>query len=394
MNLLSLAEKLAGEPRAAIGYDVERCLHRGDKFAQCSACVDACPTDAIQPGTPPQLRVEACARCLACLPACPTGAFAAEDELPDVLRCLARLDAETVELVCEKHPAPGTGVEGNSAAIRVKGCLAGLGAAAYLQLADSNVHQLVVRADACADCVWQSLAGQVEAQVAEAQQWLKIVQRPAFLQIVTPDIVGQMSLARRPLHLAGAPPVSRRDLFRGRVQEPAQVEVVSSTNPYHQRLRLLGALRKLNHGMTDGGRLAPRESAFATLVVDPSCSACGTCARACPTSALLLESSKENDAFQLTFSLQACLACEKCVHLCPEDVIVMGRDVTANEVFAAQGDEVLVEGELAQCKRCNGRVAANALEDGLCPVCIFRRKNPFGSIMPAPFAKNRPGDVR
>ena len=39
MNLLSLAEKLAGEPQAPVAFDAARCLHSGDNFADCDACV-------------------------------------------------------------------------------------------------------------------------------------------------------------------------------------------------------------------------------------------------------------------------------------------------------------------------------------------------------------------
>jgi hypothetical protein len=42
----------------------------------------------------------------------------------------------------------------------------------------------------------------------------------------------------------------------------------------------------------------------------------------------------------------------------------------------------IASGELARCQRCGTRLAVDALHDGLCPVCVFRRENPFGSRMP------------
>ncbi len=382
MNLLSLAEKLAGEAPASLTYNVGRCLHTGDKFASCAACVEACPTAAIQPGAPPQLQAEACEHCFACLPACPTGAFAQEDELPHLLRCLARLQIDTLELICEKHPAPDLGVGGNSAAIQVRGCLAGLGAAAYLQLAATSLHSIVLRADACAGCPWRSLPAQVAQQAAQAQEWLERLQRPDFLTVISAESAAVMPLEPRPLHRAGAPPVSRRDLLRGRVQPPPPVDVTSSLNPYHQRLRLLKALQKLAPREALAGLTAPADSGFAHLSVADSCSACGVCARACPTTALLLETD-EQDRFQLTFSLQACLACDACMHLCPEEAIALHREVPLERILDLQTDEIVLQGDLAQCKRCNARYAAAALQDGLCTVCHYRRANPFGSFIPA-----------
>lgn len=382
MNLLSLAEKLAGEPQAPVAFDAARCLHSGDKFAGCDACVAICPSGAIAPGEPPEFAAVECVRCFACLPACPTGAYAMEDEVPDVMRCLARLDIDTLELVCQQHPAPHLGLEGRSAAIQVRGCLAGLGTAAYLQLATKPLQRVVLRTDACADCSWQTLPAEVLRQAAGARQWLQSLQRADFLE----EAPVLQNPVKRPVHRAGSPPVSRRDLFRGRVQEPPPVDIVSSTNPYHQRLRLLNALRRFEPENLDRETAQTVGKGFAALTVSHACSACGTCARACPTGALVLETTHDERHFELTFSLQACLACDSCAHLCLEGALAVDHEVSLQRIYEAHDDEVLLEGALGKCKRCNGRFAEAALKDGYCSVCAFRRSNPFVSRMPATLA--------
>lgn len=180
--------------------------------------------------------------------------------------------------------------------------------------------------------------------------------------------------------LAGA--VSRRDLFRGRVQEPPAVNVTSSLNPFHQRLRTLFALQQLPVSDSSLSAPVPIESGFANLNVSASCSACRACARACPSGALVLKQDEDKQHFQLTFTLQACLACDVCAHVCPEQGITLTRETTLSQILDGPPDQILCEGPLAQCTRCNGAFAAHSMEDGHCSVCAFRRRNSFTSHMP------------
>lgn len=399
MNLISLAEKLSGEQRTPTTFDAQRCLHSKDKLSDCTACFDVCPTGAILPGKPPQFDAGACQHCFACLPACPTGAYAAEDELPDLLRCLARLDIDTLELICQHHPAPSLGLAGRTAAIQVRGCLAGLGVPAYLQLSTHALERVVVRTDACEQCPWQSPAAKlVHDQVDDARQWLRGWQREGFIEAMSVLEEG----VKRPLHRAGSPPVSRRDLFRGHVGEPPPTDITASLNPFHQRLRTLSALHRLAAHSEHASMPLPRNSGFARVSVTQTavprtafqtCSACGACARACPTRALVLEKDDGKfvhgePRFQLSFSMQACIGCDACAHVCPQQAITVDHERTLGDILqspdsgSSAGDETLLQGKLVTCERCQGSFAAGSMQDGFCSVCAFRRQNPFGSRMP------------
>jgi len=171
------------------------------------------------------------------------------------------------------------------------------------------------------------------------------------------------------------------------VQEPPPVDVTSSLHPFHRRLRTLSALRQLADDNRDPGAIWPpasalADSSFATLSISEACSACGTCVRACPSGALTLEKDDDKQRFQLSCSVQACLACDACAHICPEQAITVNHEAAAEQILAASPETTLYEDALAKCSRCTGYFAARSMQDGLCSVCAFRRKNPFISRMP------------
>ena len=66
--------------------------------------------------------------------------------------------------------------------LRLRSCLAGVGAGAYLALVALGAERIVARADACTGCAWGALAPRIEAQAQQAQQ---VLQRLGPSQTVT-----------------------------------------------------------------------------------------------------------------------------------------------------------------------------------------------------------------
>ena len=377
MNLLALAERwgeaLTSKP---FGFMSDRCLHSADKFAACTACYDVCPADAIQPGEPPAFVGESCQACRACLPVCPTGAFTADDEVQALLHCAGRSGRKTCEVVCGLNPFVEVGVAG-ATAVRVRGCLAGLGGAAYLGLVSQGIEKAVVRLDACADCPWSQLQSQIEAQVEQAQSLLALWGWAAAVHCFDEAADGW---GKRPFWNAASPPVSRRDLFRSQAAEKKpETDTSSAPNQFFERVRFLRVLKHLPPPTENLDTSLLAGWGFALLAVNDDCTACGVCARACPTGALQMETAESS--YQLIFSPQICLACDICSHVCAPNAITLTHDPTFGQVFAGEVDQVVQQGCLTSCSKCRAPFAARADID-LCPVCEFRRQNPFGSAMP------------
>jgi ferredoxin len=121
------------------------------------------------------------------------------------------------------------------------------------------------------------------------------------------------------------------------------------------------------------------------MIANDHCTACGVCARICPTGALKLIAGEDN-TYQLAFTSAACIACDACVQLC-EPAALMRTTATLDEVLSSEV-VALRSGTLRACTKCGAKFAAETGSE-LCSVCEFRRKNPFGSRLPPGVLRRR-----
>jgi ferredoxin len=282
------------------------------------------------------------------------------------------------------HGAADTGLSAETTGIRIQGCLAGLGMGTYLALAAMGLERIILRLDACGGCPWGSLREKIQTQVDQAGQLLARWGKGETLVCVS----RLDERVERPLWDAKNPPLSRRDLFRLAAQQ-GQLAMAramsvdhpgSRRHPGRDRLRLISAVAHLPEPKEFLD--VPVENInFATFSVSEECNACATCARACPTGALTLKHNDENTYYWLNFTPQTCVGCEACIRVCAPEAIMMDKFPTFTQIFGNPEPCVLSKGELKKCVHCETLFAARSDQE-LCPVCEYRRKNPFGSMMP------------
>jgi ferredoxin len=302
--------------------------------------------------------------------------------VPALLNCAGRLENNVIDLVCEKHPAAEWGFQQDAVGVRVRGCLAGLGAGTYMILAALGLEQVIVRTDACGICDWGALRSEVESQVSQARRllapWDK-AQTVRSLSVLENPV-------ERPLWKADNPPLSRRDLFRlaarqGQVAIGRAIESGHTTaelRPGRDRLRMLGAVAHLPDFTRATTSLVGM--GFAWLSVTEACTACGVCAHACPTGALCFEKSEDGSTYTLIFSPRRCIGCGVCIHVCAPEALSLNHEPTFAQVFAVEA-VTLQAGGLIRCGRCKTSIAARPGVQ-LCPLCDYRRTHPFGSSLP------------
>jgi ferredoxin len=255
-----------------------------------------------------------------------------------------------------------------------------LGVGAYLGLVNQGLEQLIVRLDACTHCPWGKLRSQIEIQVEQAQHILAAWNlADALMYNTVPETTA--GLKKRPFWNASSPPMSRRDLFRWhKIEKQTQSqkeENIGKNNPNRERLRILQAFKKLPPPKSDEALL--KDLGFALIAVNDQCTACGVCARACPTSALQMVT--DNTSFQLLFTPQACIGCHICHHVCTPHALTIRYASRYNQVFSSDADQIVQQGALTHCAKCNTPFAGGTTLR-LCPVCEFRQQNRFGSATP------------
>ncbi len=349
-----------GSPRLTVPWlrwIVRRCLHSQDRFSGCEACFGICPVNAITPGKPPVLDAEKCQTCLACITVCPVGAYSADDAVTPLLNSITHLEGEQVELICAKNEQADKGLQASSIGIRLRGCLAGLGTGTYLALAALGLEHTSLRTEACAACEWGKLRPEIESQVNRAGHFLSAWNKAeAFTCVSTLE-----NAVQRPLWNADNPPLSRRDMFRmitrqgqvalARAMENGQVH--SGRRPGRDRLRAVNAVAHLPEHEQDPD-LSPL--GFASVTVTEACTACGACARACPTEALRFEKNEEETTYKLMFSARTCIGCDLCVHVCLAEAVTVEHEPTFTQIFGIEA-LTLQEGELVKCERCGTLMA-------------------------------------
>jgi ferredoxin len=381
MNLIQLAllaEQFAQE-RPAIVVDSQRCVRAWHKDATCDRCVQVCPTGAITLEGGLSADPDVCVRCGACLNVCPTGAFEGYDGVHRLLTCVSQLvDKQRIEVACSQHPAPESGARGVDAVVTTSGCLAALGPSAYAGLIALGVEQVSARLDACAACPLAAHEALIRQEIAGAQALPGVGLRVDAAPVVDKPV-------KRPVYDVKNPPVSRRGLLSlvtGQVTRADDLlprdapQVEDGRSAPRERRRLLNTLRHL----PQPDPLAPVPlPGIAFLKPSGDCTACEVCARVCPTGALMIE--KDTDRFRLRFRVGQCTGCNLCVDLCDANALAWDDSAASvSEILDPEPINLHVN-SLHKCKKCGARFAGEP-DNGFCPVCAFRRKNPFAAVLP------------
>lgn len=323
--------------------------------------------------------------------------------LRSVARWVARHDdGAALELVCAEHPAPSRGDPARTV-VRLTTCLAEAPAHEVLELFTAGAGSILLRRDGCTqpETVNAGLEEAAHVLAAAGLDRLQIAETASAGSEAGGDGPRTVPSGRR-TRLLGRPrtarsarrevldaehmPVPRRQVL-GLGAGPAR-ELADDLAPAQRRFT--AALAALLPAASPAALCDPTLLSPALRLRGKGCTACGVCVRACPMEALTLRhtgSRTDAEAPLVTTLLQnptSCDGCQVCVRSCPEDVLtIAGRWGWESVLSQAADPEAAPVASLttALCQRCRTRFPTTQAGN-LCPVCAYRRENPFSSRMP------------
>ncbi|MFQ5577896.1 MAG: 4Fe-4S binding protein, partial [Anaerolineae bacterium] len=373
------------------------CLNARFRGVDCSLCADACPAKGAIGVTngKPILDNGACLHCGLCLHICPTEAYTRPDGLAGrLVKLVAALPAGPVDLLCPQHPRPDAGAAPQ--AVQTRRCLAALAPATLLEVAATG-REIRLDDTPCPDCPLGNIHPALQKTAAEANAWAGLLAHAPPVALRSGPDDDTPPAAARPVYDVDQPPLSRRSWLgslkkMGEEVSAAEEAVamvkagksvpVAERLPQslpHQRARILSILKKsslnqspvsqspVSQSPITNDQLPTAGLPISTLNVDPArCTACGLCARFCPTGALRFLS--DGEAFALTFQPLFCLgqACDICVPACPEQAVSASAATVTADLPAKK---TLAAGNVRPCRQCGQPVAAGPELPATCFAC-------------------------
>lgn len=394
LNLETISTILDEFGGAPVSVQAEHCLNARHKAAGCRLCVDACPTDAIelQLGWP-RLDSDRCVSCGLCLHRCPTDVFT-QRGAPEttVTETVSLLPDDAVSLVCPQHVDPSVTPAPVTVVVRHKRCLVSLSVSQLLVLSDGGERTVWLDDSPCAECpigrVWPAIGqtavtanrllqafGRAPAIHLHASEPHKLSEEPTPLRIIEGD---RPEVSRRGF-FSTLGQLTRRTAAKAvaeslRTPDPNEPVPVEERLPHRipaSRARLYSQLKKL--GTRSEEPIKTAGMPFADVNVDTdACSACGLCARFCPTGALSFVTDAES--FVLSFRSAICIDCGICAAACPEDAVSFGSQLAAAPLIDSESHPLLAS-QLAPCSGCGQPTALRSSdasqpdEEPRCYVC-------------------------
>lgn len=288
------------------------------------------------------------------------------------------------ELTCPRNDRPQHSRVAGATVVQTPRCLAALTVPLLLALR-RHVTPLWLNDEICAGCP----IGRAQPYIARTGEAVNALltafgHSPAVRTYQANPEELAVAPTETPVYSGREPTYTRRGFFTslGRLTRQATVNVIAESTarepqgpiPVKQRLshrvpenrhQLLLGVRTL--GDPSSAPMALSLLSMADVAVDgDACSACGLCARFCPTGALKFAADESH--FVLRFVLATCVDCAICALICPDAAVSFAYESPLSALVES-APSLLLAGNLVPCARCSQPVAGAPEEKVNCYVC-------------------------
>ena len=323
---------------------------------RCGRCLSDCPVGAIRTeGAVLRVDSRACISCGRCVTTCPVGAISMPGA--DLAGLTAQVDTllaagvDDLAVVCERQAIADSSVPGqpqvSPQAVVSLPCIAMLSPGTLIGLQATGMR---LHVEACDNCRCHDV---IEANATFADRLESVLRAPDRSAATGADQSG--------CHL-------------GRVAVAPAVSSVGDGDVVHRQHRLSSESHSWNEPaatnagvaallVSSEGHSATEQPIFddgaATRVVqvdDARCTLCGSCALACPSSALAFDAAGQ----VLAVDSSECVGCGRCVVVCPEAAVKVDHGVDITSIVHGP-TPVSVPRRRQVCARCGTTVAADPI---------------------------------
>lgn len=336
----------------------------------CRICAGACPTLAIgEKDGLPFIDLSACTGCGYCTTVCPYDALkypgceaeSMDAEMQRLLGGAGKQASQRVTFVCANSVAPEqAALPGGGDVIKVP-CLNVLSPWVLLRAFDLGASGVTVVCD-------RSKCG-LDADCSQWTGWVEFVR----------DLLDVLGLGSQRLRCSQEGMALLEGLPSGNA---TGIVPVPETNTGNRALKdlILSLADRVGVGST--GEISGKAVPFGWVTVEAdACTACGICARECPTEALVIAA--EQGEYRIRFTHGICVGCGQCAEACPEKCLACARVLKLAELGSTS--RVIGGGGFAKCRVCGlpfapksmieklrERLAASGVQTGhldVCPNC-------------------------
>lgn len=384
--------------RKGMHIDVDACLARRPAAVACDACVEVCPTQALNWADDSVTVESTCMACGRCMAACPSGAITLSG-----FEALAATPGTThgeLYIECARVPLKLR----RAGAVTVP-CLGGVTSLDMLNIAARSQAAVLVDRGWCAACpAGRDQTSTLQDIVGDACNDLRTALDgaadrgllPRIDQVPLPATVAQPPTSATVL---GGTALDRRGFF-ATFRAGASTVVAAASRPRHTRTRAAcrpsPVARQHLAARADAlATVAKRRSrplaaaAFPAVTAHRNCCHEGMCAAGCPSGALRLVDDEASGQVGLDIDAALCLACGLCAALCPHGALSVAAAGPATEPWQP-GPLALTRHRLRTCTQCaDGFIPRDDAE--LCPRCAMAReqgRNLFGALLTGSARRN------